>query len=132
MCQKKNNATITNYNIFNCCSCEFEVSSQCSHGDMNKNIPGLLILKKHSCQVVESTIRDIAIEDRPHPLPHLLPYVMFSNLTKMWVWSEVLMGSGLNRRGTRSKHETMSRYRTGTLTMIIQGLRSPPVNMSET
>ena len=30
---------------FNCCSSKFEVSSQCSHGDMSKNTLGLPVLK---------------------------------------------------------------------------------------
>ena len=45
----------------------------------------------HSCQVLEFIIGDMALENKPHPLPRPLPYVILSNLTKMWVWSKVWM-----------------------------------------
>ena len=60
----------------NCCSCKFEVTSPCGHGDMSKNTPGSPVLKfckKHNETLlhtlhVEIRILTVYANTWPHPL----------------------------------------------------------------
>ena len=60
----------------NYCSCKFEVSSPCSHGDMSRNVPGSSVIKMCSklnetlLRTLHAEVRILAVHEKyvAHPL----------------------------------------------------------------